>query len=165
MGSGQIGGSPPRYGKHRGKVLNNLDPEGRGRLLVSVPEVYGTAGGNWALPCVPFAGDGTGMLLLPAIHADVWVEFEQGDINHPIWAGCFWGQGKAPATLETEKVIKTTTAEIRIDEAQNAILVSSPASGEIRIEQGGLKISTPQGARIELQGNLVKLNGDGLEVM
>lgn len=160
-----IGGSPPRYGKYRGKVLNNVDPLSKGRLFVGVPEVNGATGGNWALPCVPYAGDGVGMLFLPAIGTDVWVEFEKGDISHPIWTGCFWGQSTAPTVLETEKIIKTRVAEIKIDEIQNAVVISAPASGEVHIAPGNLKITTPQGGSIEMQGRLVKINGDGLEVI
>ena len=44
------------YGKHRGAVLNNIDPEQRARLLVQVPDVLGLGTSSWAMPCVPVAG-------------------------------------------------------------------------------------------------------------
>jgi hypothetical protein len=44
------------YGKYRGKVTNNLDPDNLGRIQVSVPAVFGDFTLNWALPSVPYAG-------------------------------------------------------------------------------------------------------------
>ena len=79
------------YGKYRGLVLNNIDPMQQGRLMVQVPDVAGLAPASWAMPCVPIAGIQNGMVALPMIGSGVWVEFEQGDPEHPIWVGCFWG--------------------------------------------------------------------------
>ena len=79
------------YGKYRGMVLNNIDPMQIGRLQVQVPDVTGLAPATWAMPCTPLAGIQNGMFALPLIGSGVWVEFEQGDPEHPIWVGCFWG--------------------------------------------------------------------------
>ena len=80
-----------RYGKYRGMVLNNIDPEQRGRLLVQLPDVLGLGTSSWALPCVPLAGPQMGAYFVPLIGSGVWVEFEGGDPDYPIWTGCFWG--------------------------------------------------------------------------
>jgi uncharacterized protein involved in type VI secretion and phage assembly len=45
---------------------------------------------NWAVPCTPYAAPQAGFLLLPPVDALVWIEFEAGDPNYPIWSGCFW---------------------------------------------------------------------------
>ena len=82
------------YGKYRGTVLNNVDPEQRGRLMLSVPDVLGTVPSSWAEPCVPLAGPTgppMGVYLVPPIGSGVWVEFEHGDPSYPIWVGCRWG--------------------------------------------------------------------------
>ena len=79
------------YGKYRGLVLNNIDPMQMGRLMVQVPDVTGLMPSTWAMPCVPVAGIQNGMFALPMIGSGVWVEYEQGDPDHPIWVGCFWG--------------------------------------------------------------------------
>ena len=79
------------YGKYRGLVMNNIDPMQMGRLMVQVPDVTGLMPSTWAMPCVPVAGVQNGMFALPMVGSGVWVEYEQGDPDHPIWVGCFWG--------------------------------------------------------------------------
>ena len=87
------------YGKYRGTVINNVDPMGKGRLLVQVPDVLGIGISSWAMPCVPVAGLQTGAYLVPLVNAGVWVEFERGDPDYPIWVGAFWGsRAELPAT-------------------------------------------------------------------
>ena len=81
------------FGKYRGMVLNNIDPMQMSRLQVQVPDVAGVIPATWAMPCVPVAGMQNGMVALPMIGSGVWVEFEHGDPDYPIWVGCFWGSG------------------------------------------------------------------------
>ena len=49
------------------------------------------------MPCVPIAGKQMGVFVVPQIGAGVWVEFEQGDPDYPIWIGGFWGIGRGGA--------------------------------------------------------------------
>jgi len=94
-------------GKYRGKVLNNIDPKFLGRLLIEIPSIPGNQM-NWAMPCVPYAGPEVGFFAMPPIDANVWVEFEGGDPNYPIWVGCFWAEGQAPlGGLPEIKVFKS----------------------------------------------------------
>lgn len=90
----------PFYGKYKGKVVNNLDPLFQARLMVEVPAVP-AANLNYAMPCVPYAGLEVGFYALPPIGANVWVEFEAGDVNRPIWTGCFWAEGELPPLAPT----------------------------------------------------------------
>ena len=76
------------FGKYRGTVVSNDDPTSRGRLQVTVPNLVEN---TWAMPCVPYAGSGVGFFAIPPVGANVWVEFEGGDPDYPIWSGCFWG--------------------------------------------------------------------------
>ena len=79
------------YGKYRGMVLNNVDPLQIGRLMVQVPDVGGLIPSSWAMPCFPISGKQMGAYMIPQIGAGVWVEFEQGDADYPIWSGCWYG--------------------------------------------------------------------------
>lgn len=86
------GGNPKRYyGKFRGTVLINIDPEQIGRIVAQVPDVLGEIPSSWAMPCVPSAGIQSGIFVIPPIGSQVWIEFEQGDPDFPIWTGGFWG--------------------------------------------------------------------------
>ena len=87
--------APKYYGKYRGKVLDNIDPLFQGRVKVEVAAVPGSKL-NWALPCTPYGGPGVGFYAIPPIGANIWVEFEGGDPNFPIWVGCFWTEGQVP---------------------------------------------------------------------
>ncbi len=78
------------YGKYRGIVEDNEDPENLGRIKALVPEVLGDVKSGWALPCVPYAGEGSGQYFMPPAGAGVWIEFEAGDPSRPIWSGCWW---------------------------------------------------------------------------
>ena len=62
-----------------------------GRIQAMVPDVTGLAPSSWAMPCVPVAGIQNGIFTVPQIGSGVWIEFEQGDPDYPIWVGCFWG--------------------------------------------------------------------------
>jgi len=85
------------YGKYRGLVTDNNDPLQRGRVRAHVPEVLGDVESGWAMPCVPYAGDGSGQYTVPEPDAGVWIEFEAGDPSRPIWSGCWWGDNQLPA--------------------------------------------------------------------
>jgi len=110
------------FGKFRGKVRNTIDPLLLGRIQVSVPAVLGQGTLSWAMPCTPYAGPGVGFFAIPPIGANVWVEFEGGDLDYPIWVGCFWGVGEVPAlpAIELIKVLKTSCIKMELSDVPGA---------------------------------------------
>lgn len=162
------------HGKYRGKVESNLDPMMLGRLQVSVPAVLGDGRMSWALPCVPFAGRGVGLFLLPPTGANVWVEFEGGDPDYPIWSGCFWGQGEVPAqpAIEQMKVFKTTGVTLTVSELPGAGGVTLevtppvvPVPLKIVMSAAGIELSTGQTVKIAMSPVSVSINNNALEVI
>ncbi len=159
------------FGKYRGKVENNIDPKMMGRIQVSCPSVLGDGRLAWAMPCVPYAGPGVGMLLLPPNGANVWVEFEEGNSDRPIWAGCFWGVGEAasfPPTPEF-KTLKTEAFTLTIMEppkAPNAAIITlQSASGmKVVMNPAQMEVTNGAGASITLMGPKVTINNGALEV-
>lgn len=112
------------FGKYRGTVVDTDDDTGRGRLQVAVPAVLGELK-TWAMPCVPYAGDGVGFYSLPKPGSGVWVEFEGGDPSFPIWTGCFWADNELPDESDAGiKIWKTEKFTVRVDDA----------AGELRAE-------------------------------
>jgi hypothetical protein len=115
------------YGKYRGKVTDNRDPEGLGRIRALVPDVIGDEEIGWALPSAPYAGDGVGFLFIPPIGANVWIEFEKGNPDNPIWVGCFWDRGqtpKIPANPDV-KLIKTDSVIITINDVSKSVGINT----------------------------------------
>jgi hypothetical protein len=122
------------FGKYRGRVVDNLDPLGRGRLRVQVPQVLGTVE-VWATPCVPYAGKNVGIFALPPTDTGVWVEFEAGDPSFPIWTGCFWGSGDIDRldALPHIKFWKTEKFTLRVDDTIGEIVIENAAGSSITI--------------------------------
>jgi hypothetical protein len=157
------------FGKYRGKVVNNTDPLALGRLQVQVPAVLGAGRMSWALPCVPFAGRGIGFFALPPVGANVWVEFEAGDPDFPIWTGCFWGQGEIPALPPIDEIFTITTANTAIT------LTDTPGAASVKLELksppvtltiGEQGIELVFGAKsIKLTQASVSVNDGALEVL
>ncbi|HEX2095727.1 MAG TPA: phage baseplate assembly protein V [Longimicrobiaceae bacterium] len=116
--SGSLGESlERRYGKYRGKVLDNFDPLFLGRILAEVPAVPNSVL-NWALPAAPYAGMLVGFFAVPEIGANVWIEYEGGDPNYPIWSGCFWEEGQMPfdPAIPLTKIFKTECISIMLND-------------------------------------------------
>ena len=163
------GSRPPFLGKFRGKVTDNRDPLMLGRLRVKVPDVYGEEESGWALPASPYVGNGVGLFLIPPTDASVWVEFEHGDPDYPIWAGGFWATGEVPASpgVAEMKVLKTDTATITLNDLPGAggVTIETQAGMKIKIDATGIEINDGLGASVKLQGPRVTINDGALEVM
>ncbi|SFE85979.1 phage baseplate assembly protein V [Nitrosomonas sp. Nm166] len=158
------------FGKYAGIVDQNIDPYGKGRLLVKVPNVFGD-NTVWATPCVPYAGPNVGFFAMPPKGADIWVEFEAGDPNHPIWSGCYWkNDNSAPVSVsplaDKKKVIKTDNCTLTLDDTLgNGGVIIEYGNLKIEIKQLGIEITNGLGATIKLSKNTVSINGTALEVM
>jgi hypothetical protein len=124
------------YGKYRGKVVENLDPLVLGRIIAMVPAVSEMPM-TWAMPCVPYAGMQVGFFAIPPIEANVWIEFEAGDPNYPIWTGCFWEEGQVPLEnpLPGIKIFKT--------ECITLIMNDEPEVGGVTLEVNPPAVATP----------------------
>jgi hypothetical protein len=157
----------PFYGKYRGVVSDNLDPLMLGRIRANVQDIFGDRESGWAMPCVPYAGDGVGLYLIPSTGTSVWIEFEQGDPERPIWSGCFWAVGEVPAqpAVAEMKVLKTETATITLNDTPGlgGITIELDGGGKISISSMGIEISAGQGT-VNINGTKVSLNNGALEV-
>lgn len=155
------------YGKYRGQVLNNVDPLQLGRVQVTCPAVLGSETPSWAMPNAPFAGMGVGLFAIPPIGTNVWVEFEGGEPDKPIWAGCFWGPGEVPATPAVPQIVtlKTLLGSITINEVLSSVTIETVQGARIALSPLGIEINNGQGATIQLTGPQVSVNNGALEVI
>lgn len=147
------------YGKYRGIVTNNQDPKNLGRVKARVPEVLDDVETGWALPCLPYAGDGSGHYTVPEPGTGVWIEFEAGDVSRPIWTGCWWGDGKLPknnsGTMATPpiKVIRSEKGlMVTMDDGSQTIHVSDKNGNnmlEIQVQAGKITVKGATKAVVE----------------
>lgn len=161
------------FGKYRGTVVNNIDPMQQGRVQVSLPLVLGDGNLAWAMPCVPYAGNNVGLFAVPPVGANVWVEFEGGDLDRPILAGCFWGVGEAPAqpALPQVKVWRTDGISIELNDLPGAggltIKVGPPAAPvplTFSCTASGMELSIGA-SKVLLSAASVSINNGALEVI
>jgi len=139
------------FGKYRGKVTDNDDPNKLGRLKVMVPAVLGEAE-IWAMPCAPYAGDSVGFYAMPDAGTLVWVEFEGGHASYPIVGGCFWADGQIDSAdaSPSVKFFRTRSLKIRIDDDADELVIET---------SGGSKL-TVSGSEIVLKAQTVSQTTD-----
>jgi uncharacterized protein involved in type VI secretion and phage assembly len=164
------------WGKFRGTVINNVDPMQKGRLLVQVPDVLGMAFSTWAMPCFPFGGVQAGMFVAPPICSGVWIEFEGGDPDYPIWVGSYVGSAaETPAmamlpappggqSLVVQTTFQNTLMVSDIPGPTGGIVLKTKTGASILMNETGITISNGLGAMISLIGNTVAINGTALTV-
>lgn len=163
------------HGKYRGLVVDNADPERLARLRLRVPSVLGDkVVTGWALPCAPYGGmDNQGLLAVPDVGAGVWVEFEEGDLEFPVWVGTFWskpggtselpkanradGSGSSSPAPPTRKILKTAKGHtIQIEDADGSDLVlihEATHKHTVALDATGITIT-------DGSGNFVKMTAD-----
>ena len=169
------------YGKYRGFVVNNRDPKQLGRLTLRIPSVLGpqvTSG--WAMPCLPYGGQkNQGFWCIPEVGAGVWVEFEEGDLEFPIWVGTFWsepgGTSESPALNDadgkehaneqkppTRKILKTNKGHtIQFEDADReemVTIVEATHKHVVTLNKDGIRITDG------VNGNTIMLGQDGIRI-
>jgi uncharacterized protein involved in type VI secretion and phage assembly len=148
------------YGKFRGVVTDVHDPLMTNRIRARVPDVLGNDESGWALPALPFGGRGMGLFALPSVGAGVWIEFERGDPNFPVWSGSWWGSAAEvpPAMLAPpyqKTMIKTAAGHtITLDDTPGTggITLETATGQKIVLNARGIEISNGLGASIKLLG-------------
>ncbi|MBL8394635.1 MAG: phage tail protein [Candidatus Accumulibacter sp.] len=173
------------FGKYRGFVVDNADPDRRGRVKLQVPALLGDQATDWALPCVPYGGlADQGWFCVPEVGAQVWVEFEGGDLTFPIWTGTFWqaaGDPPAEATAQPQShVFKTAGGHyLSFEDSSGAEQVHLEHAGGATLDidaQGTVALTDQNGAHLTLDaaagelliedanGNSLKMSASGVTV-
>lgn len=164
------------YGKYRGTVINNVDPMQMGRIMAMVPDVSALLPTSWAMPCVPIAGKQSGSYFVPQIGAGVWIEFEQGNPDYPIWVGGYWGTvAEVPAlALAGNPVSPSIVLQTGL---QNSLIISdlpgptggimlkSATGATLIVNDTGIYIQNGKGASIVMVGPNVTINNGAMMII
>jgi hypothetical protein len=145
------------FGKYRGVVTDTDDPMAEGRIRVQVPSVSGDQPLGWATACLPVGADPAGWFALPAIGSQVWIEFEEGNPERPIWSGTLWSRSLAADAPGAERGPAATREP-------NELVLKGPGGAVLRMGAGGVQLANGLGAIVELIGPTVTVNHGALEI-
>ncbi|MEO9897174.1 MAG: phage baseplate assembly protein V [Paracoccaceae bacterium] len=165
-------------GLYRGTVSQNVDPMQIGRVQVTVPDVSGIGLSTWARPCFPMGGPAQGFFSVPMIGAGVFVMYEQGDPDYPVWMGTFLGS-PADKPLLANTVPPAISAVTMQTLAKNGIVITdaggpmgvggitiqSTSGATIAVNDIGITITNGKGAIISMVGNAVDINAGALTII
>lgn len=161
------------FGLFRGTCVGNVDPQQMGRIQVLVPSI-GLTPSTWAMPCLPVTGVQSGVFTVPAVGAGVWVEFEGGDPDYPVWVGGFYSPADVPSgarivppgvsglTIQTQLGNSITVSDT--PGPTGGILIKTTTGATISVSDVGITISNGKGAAITMIGPVVDVNAGALTV-
>ena len=162
------------YGKYRGTVINNVDPEQTGKILVQVSDSHGLSTSSWASPCFPIGG----------------IQSASGRCRR--WARrCGWSSSRGHRLPDLDRRVVRPAGQVPAlalaglpgspsivlqTPAQNTLMISdlpgptggillkSATGALISISTVGIVISNGQGATIALTGSITTVNNGALVV-
>jgi uncharacterized protein involved in type VI secretion and phage assembly len=163
-------------GKYRGTVVQNVDPLGLGRIQAIVPDVSSLAPTTWATPCLPVGGAQMGLFTVPPVGAGVFIEFEQGDPDYPIWTGSWWGSlAEVPSTAQlSPATVPRVTIQTPLQNAltvsdapgpSGGVLLKTAAGAMVSVTDTTLVITNGKGATITMNGPSITINCASLTVL
>ena len=154
------------FGKYRGIVKENDDPENLGRIKAQVCDIYGEQLSPWAWPVVPFAGSAHGLVLLPELEDGVWIEFEAGDISRPLWTGCWWASKEMPSagTVNSRALVTSGGHQIILDDGKNELKLVHSGGAEIKLTDTAIVLKFNDSKQIKISAAGVDINNSAFKV-
>lgn len=138
-------------------VVDNKDPEERGRIKIKFPWMGKETGTAWARLVTLMGGKNRGIVFYPEVDDEVLVAFEQGNVNYPYIIGALWNGKDKPPEKNSDgknniKMIKTRSGNtIKIDDTENKEKIEIVSKeNKIVIDSSKKNISIKCGGNIEL---------------
>ena len=159
------------YGVYPALVSDIKDPDGQGRVKVTLPWSPDTGGDQydaWARLVTMMAGNNRGTWFVPDVNDEVLVVFEGGDPRRPYVVGGLWnGKDSPPESMDGagnnyKKVIRSRNGvKVTLDDqdGQEKLILETPGGQRVTMKDG------PGSVVIEdSNGNSVKLETSGITV-
>jgi len=159
------------YGVFPALVTDIKDPDGQGRVMVTLPWTPDAQGGRyeaWARLATLMGGNNRGSWLVPDINDEVLVAFECGDPRRPYVLGGLWnGSDQPPESMDGagrnyKKVLRSRNGvQVTLDDqdGQEKLILETPAGQKITLKDGPGSVEI-----IDSNGNSVKLETAGITV-
>jgi hypothetical protein len=155
------------FGKYRGIVTNVDDPNNQCRIKARVDGLLNGQETGWALPVAPFAGDGHGMVMLPAVGSGVWIEFEAGRLDNPLWSGAWWASGQRPDPQgpKVRVIVSENGHTVILDDENDELKLLHGSPGGPSITLSGSEIVLSCGAcEIKISTDDISLNNGQIKI-
>jgi len=159
------------YGVFPALVLDIKDPDGQGRVKVTLPWSPDAQGGRyeaWARLATLFGGKNRGSWFVPDVDDEVLVAFEQGDARRPYVLGGLWnGSDQPPESMDKagnndKKVLRSRNGvKVTLDDqdGQEKLILETPGGQKITLKDGPNAVEIIDG-----NGNSVKLEAAGITI-
>jgi hypothetical protein len=149
------------FGKYRGQVSDNNDPDNLGRVKAKVPRLLGDEETGWALPAFIYGGTSEqGLFAVPDIGAGVWIEFEGGDLSYPIWSGTWFTRGAIPESAQAgKKVFKTKSGHKLVfdDGDGKSVEITDSNGNSVRMDSSTVKIAAGGALKVIIDAPQIEL--------
>ncbi|MFL6281854.1 MAG: phage baseplate assembly protein V [Pyrinomonadaceae bacterium] len=159
------------YGVYPALVSDIKDPDGQGRVKVTLPWSPDTGGGQyeaWARVATMMGGSNRGTWFIPDTNDEVLIVFEGGDPRRPYVIGGLWnGSDSPPETMDGagnnyKKVIRSRNGvKVTLDDqdGQEKLILETPGGQKITMKDGPGAVLIEDG-----NGNSVKLETSGITI-
>ena len=146
----QDSGAFPKSHEQMGRVVENADPLGLGRVRVQM--VWQEAGSEktpWIRLLQPHSGSGKGFYFVPEIGEEVLVDFQGGNAEKPYVIGTQYNGKEKSGYADTEHNIKAvhtrSGTKIILNDSEGSILIEDPSGNTYHMDgQGNIKVSAPK---------------------
>lgn len=139
------------YGEYRAKVLNNQDPKHLGRIIVECPSVWGEGiESPWCFGKFPIASKTYGFYMVPNVGDWVWLTFEKGSPDYPVW------NGSPFTTVVPNELKKTKTGQDRKN--PTIFMVKTPIGHSVVMDDDP---NNPEIRITHKSGSVITMSADG----
>jgi uncharacterized protein involved in type VI secretion and phage assembly len=148
------------WGKYRGTVTDNDDPDNLGRVKAKVPQLLDDTELGWALPAFAYGGKSEqGLFAVPDTGAQVWIEFEGGDLSFPIWTGTWYTSGSIPeSATPAQKVWKTQSGhKLVLDDNAGSIAITDSNNNTVTMDGSQIAITAGDATKIVIDAANIEI--------